>query len=165
MTTELPYGSYSAGPINNEIVTIGRYSSIAGGFRPHKDDNHPWVGDRKVVSNYPFKERWNADYPKSDNGVGKVSIGSDCWLCEDVVMLSGTSVGDGAIVGAATVVAKDVPPYAVFIGNPGRVVKYRFTQKQIDVLLKVRWWDWTEEAIRENMELLSDINKFMEKYG
>lgn len=165
MPEELGFQSYSTSPFNRNSVEVGKFSCIAGGFRPHKDDNHPWVGNRRAVSNYPFHERLGLDYPKSGIGSGKVYIGNDCWIGEDVVMLSGTRVGDGAIVGAAAVVTKDVPPYSVFVGNPGRVVKYRFNKKQRDVLMRIKWWDWKEEDIMENIEYLSDINKFMERYA
>jgi len=156
--------SYSASEVNEKFFTVGKYSSIAGGCRLHGPDNHPWVNNRKCVSNYPFGDKnpeWN--YPKS-GGKGQGSIGNDVWVGENVHILSGVKVGDGAIIGAGAVVAKNIPPYAVVVGNPGRVVKYRFTPKQIKSLLKIKWWDWTKEEVVQRVEDLVDINKFIDKY-
>ena len=70
-----------------------------------------------------------------------VTIGSDVWIGQDATLFGGVTVGDGAIVGAGAVVARDVPPYAIVVGNPARVVRRRYTDAQIRRLLRLRWWD------------------------
>ena len=158
--------SYSNSDIREDFFSVGKYTSIAGGCVFHGPDNHPWVTDNRCVTNYPFGDK-NPDwdfFPKC-SGKGKGSIGNDVWIGEGVRVLSGVKVGDGVIVGAGSVVTKDVPDYAVVVGNPAYVVKYRFTPQQIKVLLKVKWWNLSDQEVRENITELSDINKFMEKYA
>ena len=80
--------------------------------------------------------------------------------------LSGVKISNGAVVAGGSVVTKDVPPYAIVAGNPAKVVKYRFTEEQIEKLLKISWWNWPEDKIRENgMTLWSDkIDKFIDEH-
>jgi virginiamycin A acetyltransferase len=82
-----------------------------------------------------------------------LKIGNDVWIGEYAVILARvTEIGDGAVIGAGTVVNKNVPPYAVVIGNPGRVVRYRFSKETIDELLASRWWEKDIEHLKENIE-------------
>jgi virginiamycin A acetyltransferase len=79
-----------------------------------------------------------------------VEVKSASWLGDSVIILPGGSVGYGAVVGAGSVVTKPVPDFAVAVGSPARVIKYRFPSHCIQFLLETRWWDWTPEKIREN---------------
>ena len=85
---------------------------------------------------------------------GDVIIGNDVWIGEDALILSGVTVGDGAVIGARTVIAKDVEPYAVMVGNPARIIKKRFSDEIISQLLAIAWWNWSTEKIREHLETL-----------
>ena len=78
--------------------------------------------------------------------------------------MDGITIGDGAIVGAMSVVAKDVPPYAVVVGNPAKIVHYRYSEDVIAKLLKIKWWDWSESLIKERMEDFKDVDIFVSKY-
>ena len=80
--------------------------------------------------------------------------------------MSGVKIGDGAIIGAGSVVAKDVPPYAIVVGNPAKIIKYRFDEEQIKDLLDIAWWDWEESKIKEEAMILwsQDINFFILKH-
>lgn len=89
---------------------------------------------------------------------GDVRIGSDCWIGHGVVILSGVTIGDGAVVGAFSVVAKDVHPYSIVAGNPARMLRLRFSEEQIDQLLKIKWWDWPPEKIAKFRGLLGGKN-------
>lgn len=80
-------------------------------------------------------------------------IGNDVWIAANVCICRGVKVGDGAVIGAGTVVTKDVPPYAIVVGNPAKVLKYRFEQQKIDELLAMQWWNWSDEKIKENFEI------------
>ncbi len=85
-------------------------------------------------------------------------IGSDVWIGIETLLMPGIKIGDGAVIGAGSVVTKDVPPYAVVGGNPAKVLKYRFPQDIIDELLQIRWWDWEDERIREAASFLMSKN-------
>ena len=146
---------------------IGDYCSIAAGVTVHDYNNHAWVKHRELVSTFPFNERFGIeDYPKSADikDGGKTQIGNDVWIGHSSFILGGLIIGDGAIIGAHTVVAKDVPPYAIMVGNPGKVISYRFTHDQISSLLRIKWWEWEEEMIRARIEDFKDINNFIKKY-
>jgi acetyltransferase-like isoleucine patch superfamily enzyme len=146
------------------VCRIGDYCSIAdnvqvflGGY--HRPD---WV------SMYPFPSfpGWDEARGKQDAfGRGDVTIGSDVWLGSQCVIMSGKSVGHGAVVAAQAVVSRDVPPYAIVAGNPARVVKYRFDEATIAELLRIAWWDWPPERIGQNMPLLlsGDIQAFIDR--
>lgn len=91
----------------------------------------------------------------------KCKIGNDVWTGAGAQILLKANVGDGACIGAGAVVTKDVPPYAIVVGVPARILKYRFPEKFIEELLKIRWWDWPQDVIIKNMEWLtsSDVNE------
>jgi acetyltransferase-like isoleucine patch superfamily enzyme len=145
-------------------VEIGNYSTVASPCYFHGATEHPCVFNKSFVSTFPFGDKWNVDYPKAASK-GKIEIGSDVWIGESVTILSGVKIGDGSIIGARSVIAKDVPPYAVVVGNPGFVKRLRFPPDIIAKLLKIRWWNWPKERIEENIELMKDIDKFVEKFS
>jgi acetyltransferase-like isoleucine patch superfamily enzyme len=138
-------------------LEIGSFTSIASGLRV-VSGQHPPVEHPKCVSTFPFFEHGWGDYPpcKMD---GKVSIGSDVWVGQDVHILEGVTIGHGAIVGACSVVTKDVLPYAVITGNPTRVKRFRFEEPMLRDLLDSEWWNWPDEIIRDSLELLADVNE------
>jgi acetyltransferase-like isoleucine patch superfamily enzyme len=94
-----------------------------------------------------------------------VHIGNDVWIGADSKVLCGVSIGDGAVIGANSVVSKDIPPYVIAVGNPIKIVGYRFTQDQIESLIKIQWWYWSIEKIMEFSPLLfsSNIDLFIKK--
>lgn len=133
-------------------TTIGRYSSVArSAFAATL--NHPM--DRKSMHGYFFNP--NLGYCADEREYSPLNIGNDVWLGHNsVIMPSVESIADGAVVGAGAVVFKDVPAYAVVVGNPGRVVRYRFPSDIIAQLLEERWWDRSIE------DLAHDLNPFTE---
>lgn len=141
-------------------VEIGNFTSISSQVHFFGITEHPPIFNRQAVSNFPFCELNWGEYPRGGSR-GKIVIGSDVWIGEHAFLLGGVHIGDGAIVGAAAVVTKDVPPYAVVVGNPGRVIKYRFAEEQIEKLLEIKWWDWDDQKIRQMLPLMSDIDKFL----
>jgi len=94
-----------------------------------------------------------------------VNIKNDVWIGTNVIILGGVTIGNGAIIGAGAVVTKDVPDYAVVAGVPARILRYRFPPEQIEVLNEVKWWDWSDEKIKKNINLFTDNNTFFNKYG
>ena len=90
---------------------------------------------------------------------GDVIIGDGCWVCDNVTVLAGASIGAGAVIGACAVVTRAIPPFAVAVGNPARVVKYRFSQDMIAYLLDLDWWNWSDDRIARNGEFFNtDLN-------
>jgi acetyltransferase-like isoleucine patch superfamily enzyme len=86
-----------------------------------------------------------------------VFVGNDVWIGQGVsiVRKPGLTVGDGAVIGAGAVVTKSIPPYAIAVGIPARVIRYRFSDAIIEALMALRWWDWPKEKILKNWDLLS----------
>jgi virginiamycin A acetyltransferase len=142
-------------------LIIGKFVAIASGVQFMMNGaNHPMEG----FSTYPFQPigfgeagGWTLDGMKPK---GDTIVGNDVWIGRDAVIMPGVTIGDGAIVGTAAVVARDVPPYAVAVGNPARVVKRRFDEATIERLLAIRWWDWPAEAIDRHHALImgSDLD-------
>lgn len=94
----------------------------------------------------------------------EIVIGNDVFIGMNALILDGITIGDGAIVGAGAVVTHDVPPYAIVVGCPGKVVKYRFEQEVINKLLKLKWWDWPAEKLPAVERDFFDINKFISEH-
>jgi acetyltransferase-like isoleucine patch superfamily enzyme len=139
---------------------VGNFTSIATGVQILLGGEHrmDWV------TTYPFSVLWKEGkgIPGHPKTKGNVNIGSDVWIGTESMILSGVTIGDGAVVGAKTVVAKDIPPYSVVVGNPGKIIKKRFDDKIINRLLEIKWWFWTDHQIQEAIPFLlsDDINKF-----
>ena len=84
---------------------------------------------------------------------GPIRIGAGCWLGDNVTILEGVEIGDGAVVGAGAVVTKSVPAYAIAVGNPARVVRYRYPEEIVELIKPVDWWNWSDEKLRANVDL------------
>lgn len=96
---------------------------------------------------------------------GCIVVGNDVWLGARSIILSGVRIGDGAVVGAGSVVTHDVPPYAVVAGNPARLLRYRCNEEQIRKLLEIAWWDWPIKKILENTDYFyGGIDDFVKKF-
>ena len=92
----------------------------------------------------------NNDFQKTNSKTysrGRTTIGNDVWIGNDVIILNGVHIGDGAVIGAGSVVTKDVEPYSVVGGNPAKLIKKRFTDKQIEELLELKWWEYGPEIL------------------
>lgn len=145
-------------------LTIGKYCSIAAGVKIMLGGQH----HIKWVSTYAFYQE-NETFPENGGWTqvvkGDVQIGHDVWIGRDALILSGVTIGDGAVVGAGCIVSKDIPPYAIAVGNPMRIIKYRFTDKQIKALMKIQWWNWETDKINEYIKLIcsENIDGFIEK--
>jgi aminocyclitol acetyltransferase len=100
-------------------------------------------------------------------GKYKIKIGNDVWIGANAVVNASRVkiIGDGAIIGTGAVVLEDVPPFAVMVGIPARVKKYRFSEREIEILLKVKWWDWDDKTLAENTELIENPRAFFERFG
>lgn len=149
---------------NSAKLTIGKFCSISHNVRILLGGNHrtDWV------TTYPFGHV-NRDVFDKFNGVGhpstkgNVVIGNDVWIGENATILSGVTIGDGAVIANSSHVIKNVEPYSIVGGNPAKFIKYRFTKEQIEKLLEIQWWNWSDDKINEFTPLLcnQDIDKFI----
>lgn len=145
-------------------IEIGRFSQIASGIH-FVGDEHPSVINKRLVANFPFGNKWAVkDYPLCQSK-GMTIIGSDVWIGKNATILAEVKIGSGSIIGAGSVVTKDVPPYAIVVGNPARVVGHRFNSKIIKSLLKIKWWNWEDQQIRDALEDMKDVYKFVKMYA
>ena len=120
-------------------------------------------------STYPFpvfSEIWDKydtmNVTDAWDNKGDIVIGNDVWIGYESVIMSGVHIGDGAIIGTRALVTKDIPPYTIVGGVPAHVIRKRFDDEVIEVLLKAKWWDWDIEKIRDNLSVIrsGDIDKF-----
>ena len=162
----MTYGKYTYGTINHytknfpgpAVLKVGKFCSIAD-VRMLLTTNHrtDWV------STYPFghihQNVFNSFNGEGHpNSKGDIIIGNDVWIASGVTIMSGVTIGDGAVIAANSHVVKNVEPYALVGGNPGRLIKLRFTTEQIKSLLEIKWWDWPDEKINEFAPLLCNPN-------
>lgn len=146
-------------------VVIGPYCSISRGVVLVTGGVHPvaWV------STYPFRIKWDMPGAYRDGTPetrGDIRIGPDVWIGTDAMIMSGVTVGPGAIIAARSVVTRDVPAYGLVVGVPAKLVRHRFSDAQIESLLKIQWWNWPEEKVRDAVPLLcsSNIDDFIGRY-
>lgn len=95
---------------------------------------------------------------------GPIEIGSDVFIGANATVLENVKIGDGAVVGAGAVVTRDIPPFAIAVGVPAKVVKYRMTQEQIASMERIAWWNWPDDKIVEVNKYFNDIDGFISRY-
>lgn len=138
-------------------LVIGRFCAIAAGATfVMNGANHAMSG----LSTFPFNifgNGWDAGFDAASivaASRGDTIIGDDVWIGEGATIMPGVTVGSGAIIGARAVVGSDVPAYAIVVGNPARVTRLRFPERDIQRLLAVGWWDWAPETIARNLQAI-----------
>lgn len=138
-------------------LVIGRFCALATGVRFIMNGaNHALDG----FSTYPFNifgQGWEEglDLAQLSEGLrGDTVVGNDVWIGREATLLPGVRVGDGAIIGTQAVVGSDVPPYAIAVGNPARVIRRRFDEKTIARLLEIAWWHWDTDRISRNLDAI-----------
>ncbi|MDD2648923.1 MAG: CatB-related O-acetyltransferase [Eubacteriales bacterium] len=144
-------------PINHDRLIIGRFCSIACGAKfIFTSANHTLSS----LSTYPFPlffEQWGLDkrdIASSWDNKGDIVIGSDVWIGYEAVVLSGVTIGEGAIIGARAVVTKDVPEYTIVGGVPAKPIRKRYDDATVERLMSLRWWDWDDEKIKRNIPMI-----------
>ena len=138
-------------------LVIGSFCSIGSGAAFIMAGNQGHRND--WISTFPFY--WMSEveaFNGAANGfepAGDTVIGNDVWIGSEAIIMPGVTIGDGAVIGTRALVTRDVPPYAIVGGNPARVIRKRFEEARIDLLLEMRWWDWPEAHLRAAMQLLT----------
>jgi acetyltransferase-like isoleucine patch superfamily enzyme len=144
-------------------VIVGNFASVAA------DADMRLGGERRSDRVAQFDLRAALGLAGADDllyGRGDIVVGSDTWVTTGCTVLSGVTVGDGAVVGTQAVVTEDVRPYAIVVGNPAREVGRRFTDEQVEALLRIRWWDWPVDVVRQRVDALSsaDVDGFIARF-
>lgn len=149
-------------------AVIGKFSNIAAMVRIGPTD-HPY--ERPSLHHFTYRQTLYGfgeedDVPFFEKRFSRQAIiGHDTWIGHGAIIQPGIKVGVGAIVGSGAIVTKDVPPYAIVVGVPAKIIKYRFTDLVIEALQRIQWWDWTYDQLKERVEDFHlDIAAFIEKY-
>jgi virginiamycin A acetyltransferase len=142
--------------IGDKLI-IGKFCQIASGVRFIMNGaNHAMGG----ISTYPFEvfgKSWSNTL-SNDLNKGDTVIGNDVWIGNSATIMPGVKIGHGAIIGTNTLVTKDVAPYTIVGGNPGKLIRNRFDQQTIDFLLELAWWDWPIERITKHVKDIASGN-------
>ena len=151
-------------PHKNVPVRIGSFCSIGPGVlficaAEHRID---------TATTYPiqFVDGKIRNAPGTA-GKGPITVGHDVWIGARCIVLGGVTIGNGAVIGAGSIVTRDIAPYAVAVGNPARVMRYRFVPEIIERLQALQWWNWSDDLIRDRVELLmaTDIERLLSAVG
>ncbi|MBR3654019.1 MAG: CatB-related O-acetyltransferase [Elusimicrobia bacterium] len=184
--------------IKNKNIIVGDFTYFADtDFEKHVTHHYDFIGDKLIigkfcqiaagvnfvmnganhqmnaVTTFPFYifEGWKQKVPPLNKMPvkGDTIIGNDVWIGQNVTILPGVHIGDGAIIGLNSVVGSDVAPYTIVAGNPAKVIRKRFDNELIKLLLKLKWWDKSIKEINDLIPILTDNNlaevkKFLKKY-
>lgn len=145
---------------NADRLIVGSFCSIGSGAAFIMAGNQGHRND--WISTFPF--HYMPEVPAfagaSDGyaAAGDTIIGNDVWIGSEAIIMAGVTVGHGAVIGTRALVTKDVEPYAIIGGNPARLIRKRFADEHIAMLLEMAWWDWPEKRLQAAMPLLCDAD-------
>lgn len=128
---------------------IGAYCAIGGRLVVRSTDHYMEYAN---IQDWTQQKVLRSKIPVAGRSKGEVVIGNAVWIGDSVVILPGVTVGNGAVIGAGSVVTKPIPPYAVAVGNPARVIRKRFSDEMIALLEQVPWWEWDWDTLRARKE-------------
>ena len=159
--------SYTAGDVQIIYSEIGKYCSIANSVRINPGNHPQW----RVTQHHMTYRRAQYGLGETDDAEffqwrrdHKCVIGHDVWIGHGAIIMPGVTIGTGAIIGSGAVVTKDIPPYAVAVGVPARVIKYRFEPAVIEKILASEWWEWNRAELEERFDDLLNLDVFIQKY-
>ncbi|KIQ18727.1 chloramphenicol acetyltransferase [Flavobacterium sp. MEB061] len=149
--------------LNN--TTIGKFCSIGpnllSGWGIHPTNGlstHPMFYSTQKQNGITLSEVDKIEETKN------ITIGNDVFIGMNVTILDGVKIGDGAVIGAGALVSKDIPAYAIAVGNPIRIIKYRFDDAKIDQLLKIKWWDFEKTDLSLVEKYFFEVDEFLNKF-
>lgn len=167
------YGDpYIRGGYGHAKCYIGKYTSIASGVEIQLVSDHHTSNISQYGLGHMIRELNGGDSNYLEDELvakGDVIIGNDVWLCAGCKIMPGVKIGDGAVIAAGSVVTKDVAPYTIVGGIPARIIKKRFKDEDISLLLEMRWWDWDEKKIINGLNYIEgsevkDLLSFHERF-
>lgn len=175
-------GKYSYGPLCHHwlVKSVGAFCSFAGGTNVLPNHAMDYISTapflytgsecNEIFSN-PYDSYIERPYyfsgvkPRGKSKNRKITIGNDVWLGRNVLITNGANIGNGVVAGAGAVITRDVPDYAVVAGVPAKIIRYRYTERQIEFLNKIAWWDWSDEKIRKCYDdFYMDVEAFIDKH-
>ena len=176
-------GKYSYGSLSKNhpyIKSIGNFCSFAPGVDVVVNHEMDYITTHPIIyagKNLPNEEKdynlfedktWYLEGIEPHSTVKKrkrITIGHDVWLGKNVLIANYANIGNGVIAGAGAVITKDVPDYAIVAGVPAKIIRYRYTTEQIEALNRIKWWNWSDDEIRERFDdLYLPIDEFIKKY-
>lgn len=169
ISSSIGIGTYTGTGVHFTHVKVGRFCSIASNVH-NIFGNHP---KNTFVSTHPVF--YSDGFPYTFVNIQKfneivfiapgilVEIGNDVWMGDNATILGNVKIGDGAIIGANSLVTKDIEPYSINVGSPTKIIGYRFNKETIEFLLKFKWWDKGYDWIKQNAEYFENIEKFKAK--
>ncbi|MDM8346467.1 CatB-related O-acetyltransferase [Pseudochrobactrum sp. sp1633] len=161
---EWTYGIEEKGLFGCDLSTplqIGKFCSIAQNVSFLCKANHP----THFASTFPFKTEMTRVEPNGSDLIdnGSITIGNDVWIGRGVTIMPNVTIGHGAVIGTNALVNKDIPPYAIVVGVPAKILKFRFTKPQIEKLLNIQWWNWSDQKIiDEQPSFFIPIDQFID---
>jgi acetyltransferase-like isoleucine patch superfamily enzyme len=155
-------GTYVASNADISNTSIGRFCSIGPNFICGWGF-HPINGISTSPAFYSTRKQTGFTFSSYDKCEERklITIGNDVFIGMNVTVLDGVNIGDGAVIGAGAVVSKNIPPYAVAVGCPIQIIKYRFSKEIIDSLVERRWWDQDDDVLKEIEKNIFDVDKFL----
>ena len=155
--------SYISGPGSYvEDAEIGKFCAIARGVTIGvSNHNHSLVSSHDFLFNESFQVVEN---PPAETSKPRPVIGNDVWIGMGSYIMRGVTIGDGAVIAANSVVTKNVAPYSIVAGSPARHVKYRFSESIVSELLKIKWWDWSREKLKNEVEMFYNVEDFVARH-
>ena len=157
--------SYISANANISMANIGKYCSIGPNLFCGWGI-HPTNGISTAPMFYSTKRQNGVTLANKDKIEERklITIGNDVFIGANVTILDGITIGDGAIIGAGAVVSKDIPDYAIAVGNPIKIIKYRFNEYQIAALKRIQWWNFEEDKLQDIEKMFFNIDEFIKKY-
>ena len=163
--SEINDNTYISTNANISLTRIGKYCSIGPnlfcgwGIHPTNGiSTSPMFYSTRQQNGLTLTDRDKIEERKS------ITIGNDVFIGANVTILDGITIGDGAIIGAGAVVSKDIPAYAIAVGCPIKIIKYRFNDDQISALKRIQWWNFEAEQLQDIERMFWDIDEFIKKY-
>lgn len=162
---DVQIGDHTYISINSRIsmTEIGKFCSIGPNFFCGWGD-HPTHGISTSPLFYSAKYKNNITCEDKITDREKIIIGNDVFIGANVTVLDGICIGDGAVIGAGAVVSKDIPPYAIAVGSPIQIIRYRFDDNTIQKLLALRWWEFNDDQLKDVEKYFFEIDSFLEEY-
>ncbi len=157
------YGYFQLCQKYSKLKSIGSFCSIGaevkiiGISHPH---NHVTTSPVLYSSKFGLIKD-NVDLLDFYNPAWDIHIGNDVYIGQYAKILPGVRIGDGAVLGAGSIVTKDIPAYSIVAGVPAKIIKYRFSPKTISALEEIRWWEWDDEKISKNISIMQDVDDFI----